>query len=240
MKKLNPQQIARWGSLASLAMLAVVFTQCIAQPAKKGVATSNYEVSSPGGLEAAEAEAPSVGVKDADRILYSMAAVTGIDPATNATIRNAYTNLKPQLPGTSRIDSLTDNQMVSVTKLAAEFCNQLVGNGALTAQRSMVWPRTAVNTNTTWTSVFGTNPESAQRINFITDTIAAFWGANVLDDQQVEDSGTNMLELLSLMLEGDPTANPAIMPAADNQTSKQNAAKAVCTAALASAPVWMN
>ena len=238
MKKLSKQQIARWGSVASLAALTVLFTQCIPSASKKSSGYSSpVEVSSPGGLEKAEAEAPSIGVKDSDRILYTMAAVTGIDPASNGTIRNAFTNLRVQLPANSRLESLSENQMVTVTKLAAEFCNQLIQNNP-NNMRTTIWPM--ANFTGAWMTAFPNSGNMDQRGTFIAATLERFWGVNVLDELVYEESYNGLMELFSLMLEGDPFGNPAIPAAPNNATSTLNATKAVCTAALSSAPVWMN
>lgn len=228
MKQITKQNIARWGSIGSLCVLAAVFTQCVPSSPKSSSSNSSYvEVSSPGGLEQAEAEAPTVGVKDADRILYTMAAVTGVEPASNATIRNTYTDLKAQLPANSRLESLSENQMVTVTKLAAEFCQQLVGNATL---RASVWPST--NLAVAWKTAGSLNNDT-QRGNFVVGTLEKFWGADVQQDMVYQESYDVLVGLLSELLDGPPEA-------ANNATSTQNAAKAVCTAALSSAPVWMN
>jgi len=237
MKNFNKQQVARWGSLASLAVLVVLFTQCVPSSSKMKASSSNVEVSSPGGLEQAEAEAPSVGVKDADRILYTMAAVTGIDPAGNNTIRNAFTDLKAQLPANSRLESLSENQMVTVTKLASVFCNQLISNNP-NNMRTTIWPSTNFTGN--WQTVLPNSGNMDMRGTFVTDTLEQFWGEDVLDQLVYQESFEALMELMSQMLEGDPFGNPAIPAAANNATSTQNATKAVCTAALSAAPVWMN
>ena len=228
------KNLARWGSVSSLLFLAIVFTQCIPSTPKK-LSSSNYsqvEVSSPGGLEQAEAEAPSVGVKDADRILYSMAAVTGVSPTAN-NIRNAFTNLNSQLPTNSRLESLTENQMVAVTKLAAEFCNELVNSSAM---RQAVWPTSIVDFTRAWNNA-AAFPNETKRGAFIATTLETFWGADVQDPQNYEESFEVLLDLMSEMLDGSSMSAQA---PTNNATPTLNAGKAVCTTVLASAPVWMN
>lgn len=227
------KNLARWGSITSLLILAIAFTQCVPSSPKKftGSNYSEVEVSSPGGLEQAEAEAPSLGVKDADRILYSMAAVTGVSPTAN-NIRNAFSNLSSQLPANSRLESLTDNQMVAVTKLAAEFCNELINSSAM---RQVVWPSTVVDFNRAWNDS-AAFPNINKRGAFIAITLETFWGADVQDPMSYEESYDVLIDLMSEMLDGSSMSAQAPF----NTTSTLNAGKAVCTTALASAPVWMN
>lgn len=232
MNHLKKKNLARWGSISSLLFLAIVFTQCIPSTPKK-LSSSNYtqvEVSSPGGLEQAEAEAPSVGVKDADRILYSMSAVTGVAPTTN-NIRNAFSDLSTQLPINSRLESLTDNQMVAVTKLAAEFCNELVNSSAM---RQAIWPN--VDFSRPWNNA-NAFPNQTKRGDFIATTLETFWGADVQDPQSYEESFEVLLDLMSEMLDGSSMSAQA---PTNNSTPTLNVGKAVCTTVLASAPVWMN
>lgn len=233
MNHAQKKNLARWGSISSLVALAVVFTQCVPSSPKK-LSSSNYsqvEVSSPGGLEQAEAEAPSVGVKDADRILYSMAAVTGVSPTAN-NIKNAFNNLNSQLPSNSRLESLTENQMVAVTKLAAEFCNELVNSSAM---RQAIWSTAVVDFSKGWkdASAF---PNDNKRGSFIAVTLETFWGTDVQDPMSYEESYEVLEDLMSEMLDGSNMSAQA----ANSSTSTMNAGKAVCTTALASAPVWMN
>lgn len=228
MKLQTKQKVARWASIASLVCLLIAFTQCIATPQKSSSSSSTVEQSNAGGLMAAQDEAaPNVGVKDADAIYLTMSTVTGI-PATNGNTANAYAAQKPQMPIAARVESLNESQLMAITKLAAEFCNELVNNGA---QRAIIWPRN--NLGVVWTNAaaFPANDNGVKRGDFAEDTLKAFWGDNTRDVSVYNDGYAELTSLMDDLLAGAATTN--------NATITMNTAKAVCTAALASAPVWM-
>lgn len=222
MKLSSKQKIARLGSMFSLSALLIIFTQCVPS-APKGLSSANYETTTGGGLAAAEAEAPSIGVKTAEEILYTMSAVTGIS-AQDGTINFIYLVNKSMLPANPRLDSVTETQLLAITKLAAQFCSQLIDDQNLV---NAIWPGLRLDIG--WQNAGSLNTESA-RSNFIAMMLERFWGAGVLEDHIYDEGFNTGMEILAEMLNGAP----------NDYTGTRPAAKAACTTALASSPVWIH
>lgn len=213
--KTNPNYV-RWGLVVLLGAMLVTFTQCIGgseTSVDDGVSTLPSEVLVPEEDE----EAPEVGVKDAERILHTMSALTGVPTSTVQNIYNS--DLKAQLPSNSRVEAMLETHMMGATKLASEYCQALIENGTL---RAAIWPNFDFTTGTT--AAF-TN--DATRQYFVDTMLNQFWGTGVYDAAEYEEGALALEELILDILEGQ----------ANNATTKRNAAKAACIAALSSAQV---
>lgn len=178
------------------------------------------DVGDPGGVPPVviQAQEIDVGVKNFEQINETMAVLTGIDPTTR-DIERTFEELEVQLPSGNDIKSFLAANQVAITKLAAEYCDELVGNGGV---RGQVWP--GLNFGNSPNQVLANN---AQKFGVITQTLDKFWGTTT------ENRGTSETEMLSLMndlLVGENLGNR-------DTTSK--VMKGVCTAALASAEVSM-
>ncbi len=158
-----------------------------------------------------------IGVKNFEQINETMAVLTGVDPMTNA-IRNTYRDLEVQLPTDNSIKSFLAANQVAITKLAAEYCDQLVNSGTLRAQ---VWP--GLN--------FGRSPaqelsNNTQRFNVIDQTMNRFWG-----EQMGGSRNASQLELFSLM--SDLLSGENL----NSNNTTRTTMKGICTATLSSAQV---
>ncbi len=160
-----------------------------------------------------------IGVKNFEEINETMSVVTGISAGTNA-INNTFRELEVQLPTDNSIKSFLSSNQVAITKLAAEYCDQLVNSGTL---RAAVWP--GLNFGNSPNQVLANNTQKTLVIN---QTLDKFWGPNVGGNRT-----TSQLEMLSLMndlLNGENLGSA---------TTTQVTMKGVCTAALASAQVTL-
>jgi hypothetical protein len=154
-----------------------------------------------------------VGIKDFEQILYTMSAVTGV-PVTDPDIQNTYKTLSPQLPNDNSIKSFLSSNQVAITKLAAEFCNELVNSAEL---RLVIWPQlnfevapaTALNT--------------AGRQHLMERAINRFWGQGLLTTQEMNQQTQVLNELITNL----------VATASTNAAGTRLVAKGVCIATLA-------
>ena len=76
----------------------------------------------------ADLEAHSeIGVRTFSEINATMSELTGI-PTSNSTVFTTYTNLKQQLPSTENINAFVPANIIGISQLAFEYCDQLVEN----------------------------------------------------------------------------------------------------------------
>lgn len=233
------KELTRWGLIVLLASIAVTFTQCMPQQTKSPIAEDEYHSdlqeelpSEPLTIEEARPdiieEAPDVSVKDYERVLHTMSALTGVPVA--GTVLNEYNSrLRAQLPANSRLETLSETNILGMTKLASEFCQELIENGT---RRAAVWPAADFNFGLN-SSVFWAR-DSATRRNFITRLLNQFWGQGVLTEIEYTEGRQVIDTLVSEMLESpvDP-----VLP--NNSTTTRNIAKAACTVALSSMHVYL-
>ncbi len=73
---------------------------------------------------------PVLGMRDYGRINETMAALTGVDPLTPA-VNAVYLDLTQQLPNTQDIRSFVSSHQVGISKLAFEYCNEMVTDTGL-------------------------------------------------------------------------------------------------------------
>jgi hypothetical protein len=68
---------------------------------------------------------PGLGFRDFGRVNASMSALTGVDPNL-PDVLSTYNELEQQLPGTSDLRSFVSANQVGVSKLAFEYCHEMV------------------------------------------------------------------------------------------------------------------
>lgn len=226
--KTNPN-LVRWGLVALLGVMLVVFTQCIGGSGSTiddgGTHALPSEVLAP-----EDEEAPEIGVKDAERTLQTMSALTGVPTSSVQNIFNS--DLKAQLPTSSRVEAMLETHMMGATKLASEFCNVLINTPA---QRVLIWPTFDFAAGNAMAFQAG----SASRRTFIIQMLEAFWGVGTLDVEEYEEGAAAIDQLITDMLTQvvDPVTGATIAAPGNTNAAKLNAAKAACTAALSSAQV---
>lgn len=207
--------LIRYGLVALLMLILVVFTQCISPKTvyvDEGSANANAINIPTDGLLPQDVNAPDEGVKDTERIFMTMSALTGV-PTTNG-IRNTYNTVyKTQLPSSYRLESFQESQMLATMKIATEFCNIMLNDTTL---RAAAWPAVNFGTANLFANV-------ATRDAFIIALMNRFWGEGVLEPIEYEEGGELIDELMvDAMAAGSNTLNTA---------------KLACSAALSSAHV---
>jgi len=192
-----------------------------AQPTVPPVVTTPPDIGDPTAVppQVIQAQEIDVGIKNFEQINETMAALTGVDPMRNS-IRNTYRDLETQLPTGNNLKSFLAANQVAITKLGAEYCDELVDSGTL---RGNVWP--GFNFGSTPNQVLSNN---TQKNNLINQTLNRFWGTGLGGDRS--SSQLEMLSLTNELLNGENL---------NSNATTRTIVKGLCTAALASAPVSM-
>ncbi len=237
MKTNVKRELYRWSIIVLLAAILVGFTQCIGQKASlpsEYHSTGTVQVPSPG-LEAERPdiveEAPDIGVKDYERTLHTMSQLTGVPISGN--VLTAYNDrLKAQLPYNSRIEGISETNILGAAKLASEFCDVLLNTAAL---RTQIWPAATFNFGQNSATFWGAN--SPTRPLFIQLMLQRFWGADVLPPEEYAEGQQVLDELVTAMTTAVEIDGATVAAPASNATTTLNVAKTLCTSALSSAQV---
>jgi hypothetical protein len=160
-----------------------------------------------------------VGVKDFEAIYVTYQVLTGVDPLEDGTVRNAYEDLKTQLPFDASIKNFGTAHQVATIKLASEFCHSLFN-------RSAYYNVFFTNFNIAQTPAAGLTPTG--KMIMVSDFIYRFWGENVQPAEVEQVAMEQMSQLVDDLLEGLSQTST---------TTTRTVAKGVCTSLLASAPV---
>lgn len=155
-----------------------------------------------------------VGVKNFEQVYQSMAAVTGVNPATTS-VQNLYKEIVVQLPADNNVKSFLPANQVAITKLSAEFCEVLVETANL---RVVVWP--TINFGQTPTQVFS----AANKQLIINQAIDRFMPP--LDSQVRVLTYNELLKLFDELLTGENLSS---------SVTTRKIVKAMCISTLASA-----
>lgn len=225
-------------SIGSLLLLLLSFNHCVLQPkaTKKpadGSSTSQQNTNNTGNTGNGNSdpadpvvdppnivlEEVDVGVKNFEQVLETMSVLTGVDANVNS-VSNTYEDLKTQLPTNNDIKTFLPAHQVAVTKLAAEYCDELVDDNNL---RGSIWP--GFNFGGTPTNSLNANG----RANVINQAIDKFWGMGTVS---AADKNAAIVELQILV--ADLIANEA-----NNSATTRTVVKGVCIATLATARVTL-
>ncbi len=231
--KMSNKNIFKIVLIVMLIGMIGAFTHCVPQMAKEignggGSSNSSYSGNNTPKNEGQIINEIQVttGIKNHEQILHTMGAVTGIDPYSNNGIMNIYRQVELSLPTDNDIKIFSSTQQVAVTKLAAEFCQVLVNDGT---RRALIWPG----------QNFGGNPATslANRTVFIDQTISAFWGP-MLSDEELELAHEDMNALINMLSTQQPP-EPAPSTVTYPAPTTINTIRGVCTAALSSAYITL-
>jgi hypothetical protein len=215
--------------IALLIAMIATFTHCVPQSANE---VGNGSMGEPHSTSYTGPPAPkdegqiinaiqvSTGVKNHEQILHTMGAVTGIDPYTNNSIIGIYRQVATSLPTENDIKVFSATQQVAITKLAAEFCFHLT-QGNYATQRAAIWPGLNLSVAS------GTAFNEVNELVFIDQTINAFWGG-VLSDEELDVARQELSMLIEQLISDQNTA-----------AATQRTVRGTCTAALSSAYVTL-
>lgn len=154
---------------------------------------------------------PLIGIKNYLQINATFAALTGVAPDNNA-VANIFEEVKGGLPGNNDIAMFSASVQNAIGKLAAEYCNEMVGDNTL---REAAVPGFDFDGNVA-ASLNGAGVDT-----LVNGLVGSFWrGFESASDQMSVD----MLKQLANDLKGDVGT-----AAADTRA----VATGVCTAALA-------
>lgn len=225
--KMNSKIAVKITVILMLGVLLVTFTHCMPSNTLdiKNTDSEYSHYTPPSSVPKSEEQElnetqVSVGIKNHEQILQTMATLTGVDPQTNNDVMRVYNEVALSLPTGNDVKVFSPTHQIAVSKLAAQFCNSLVNSQTL---RTVVWP----------TFNFGTAPGTemspARRTDAINSVIDAFWLGMVEGDELIEAQ----LELDALLVQlSTPVADEG-----NNSALTVKAMKGLCTATLSSAHV---
>ncbi len=216
----------KYYKIAVFALLTIVvgaFTHCVQNSPVGGTSASSSR--SPSGappaltpeqvLNQAQVE---VGLKNFEQLNYTFAELTGV-PVSNGAVSGAYNAVESTLPSENEVKVLQSSNQVAITRLAAEYCNQLINTGNFTASRDAILGA----------NVLTLTPNAINKSLVINRITNAFWGDGVVDPVELDSSRLMLIDLYDDIV---------MMDAAPNAVQTTNKAlRGVCTAALSSAYV---
>lgn len=212
--------------IAVFVLLTIVvgtFTHCVQNSPIGGSSSSSSR--SPSGTPAQTPEQVlntaqvEVGLRNFEQINYTFSELTGV-PVSNGSVSNAYAAVEATLPSENEVKILQSSNQVAITRLAAEYCTQLLG-GASNATRDMI-----IGAGT-----LGLAPNAFDKSVVINRFTNAFWGEGLIDAAELASARLMLNDLYDDIVMMDAAPN------AVGTTSK--ALRGVCTAALSSAYVTM-
>ena len=184
---------------------------------------------------------PDAGFRDFARIDATMQSLTGVDPLQDRAmdpddtelIYDTFVALRQQLPSSSDLRSVVSSHQVGVTKLAFEYCVELVDRPTLRS------------------AVFGSEFEAGAPSFFESDVATAYGNAAMADllNERLADHMLGARPITNQPLRNEVIADldqlrteltdPAECGPCDAERTR-SIAKGLCTAVLASAPVMVH
>lgn len=225
--KMNNKTTIKIAVILMLATLLVTFTHCMpSNPLKiennpQQASFYTPPTSAPKSEEQELNETQvTVGIKNHEQILQTMASLTGVDPQTNNSVMQMYNQVALSLPTGNDVKVFSPTHQIAISKLAAQFCNVLVDTQAL---RVVVWP------NFNFGMAPGAEMSIARRTDAINSVVDAFWMGMVEGDELIDAK----MELDALLVQlSTPGTNET-----NNGALTVKAMKGLCTATLSSAHV---
>jgi hypothetical protein len=164
------------------------------------------------------------GVATFERVNRSMSAVTGV-PVTNATVAALYGSEQQSLPAAPQVDAFLSAQQSAITQLATAYCGQLVDTQSL--RDAFFGTGLDASLNASSASFFGAaTPNTANR-NIVINAIIA------------HAIGTNVSAPAAAAAQNELNALLTRIPTLSSTATVSQAAKAACTAVLASAALTL-
>ena len=105
---------------------------------------------------------PDLGVHTFAEVNAAMSVVTGV-PVNDPVVSTAYASVAQSLPAVPQITAFTASEQTAISQLAGAYCSELVSNASYRDKFFGTGLDTAIATNETSASFFGTNgPNSSQ------------------------------------------------------------------------------
>ena len=156
-----------------------------------------------------------IGVRTFSEINATMSELTGV-PTSNAAVFATYTKLKQQLPSTEDLNAFVPANIIGISQMAFEYCNQLVEDSTLRASFFGA-PYNFTGFSTDVTSAFGTGLSSEKQsvVNALYDRMigipATKLGTGLADAPTRAEIMTELIDPSNVVV-GDPYADPTPIP----------------------------
>jgi hypothetical protein len=152
---------------------------------------------------------PDVGFRNFEKIDASMSKLTGVP---RNTVQSTYLQIQQQMPAIPNLDAFGSSNQIGITQMGAAYCDSLVNTSSLAV---------AFYGSATDTGTFGNS--TAQRAALISPVVSHFIGTGLKYQPDATAATTELNSLIdNLCAKSGCPKTPVV-------------AKAVCTAALASA-----
>jgi hypothetical protein len=170
---------------------------------------------------------PGTGIRDFAEINDTMSVLTGV-PSSNAATRATYAELIQQLPGDNDVRAFVSAQQVGISRLALDYCDQLVETTAL--RNAFFGTGTAFDFTDTADVAFTT---VAQRDAVITPLANKMMGTSLTSQPSAAEVRPALDTLIDQLTAG---CTAATCPASHTR----NVVKGVCAAVLSSAAAHLH
>lgn len=170
---------------------------------------------------------PGTGIRDFAEINDTMSVLTGV-PSSNAATRATYAELIQQLPGDNDVRAFVSAQQVGISRLALDYCDQLVETTAL--RNAFFGTGTAFDFTDTADVAFTT---IAQRDAVITPLANKMMGTSLTSQPSAAEVRPALDTLIDQLTAG---CTAATCPASHTR----NVVKGVCAAVLSSAAAHLH
>jgi hypothetical protein len=164
---------------------------------------------------------PYNGIRDFAKVTHTMAAITGI-PAANPNVDATYQLIRQQLPGSNDMRSFVSSNQVGITKLALEYCTELVEDAT---ERDFFFDQTPFDWNSVPSVAFDTTGED-MRLRIVEPLVRKTIGTGLTTQPVISNTETHLLDLVDLLV--------ADCGACDTAATR-SVVKGVCTAGLSNA-----
>lgn len=206
-------KIFQISSVVMLTGIVGLFTHCSAERAP-GVQTASIKKDKGQIIQAMNV---ATGIKDYEQINMTMSVLTGVDPNS---VSGAFNQASSSLPTENDSKQFSSSNQVAITKMAAEYCNSLIGNNTL---RTAFYP----DYNFNMKPKEGLTQENRDFI--IEQTLTKFWGEVATDDEKAQ-AHEELNVLIDELLENENM---------DSTATNQNVIKGVCTVVLSTPQVTL-
>ena len=181
-----------------------------------GTATNPFVVAAPG-IPATPADLPAqsdIGVRTFSEVNASMSELTGV-PTSNNAVFTAYTKLKQQLPSAENINAFVPANIIGISQLAFEYCDQLVEDTTL-RNNFFGAPYNFAGFTDPLATAFGTFAQKEAVVNALYDRMIGI-PTTELDDATVLANAPTRSQIMKELVEptyapGDGPGNPQTSP----------------------------
>ena len=231
----NDQEVSRLGSVIQLQQ-GTQTDDFFLSFEKLGTQTNLFVVAAPSPLAAPNdlPDQSDIGVRTFSELNATMSELTGV-PTNNSAVLTKYTLLKQQLPSSEDMNAFGPANIIAISQLAFEYCDQLVEDTTLRGTFFNIVPYNFNGFGQAVSTAFSTTAKKEAVVNALYDRMIGIPSVAVGAELINAPTRTEVLdELVNLAPVGTHPGN--LFTRLDNAGSNTNdIIKAMCTSVLGSA-----